>query len=300
MQTLHTIENLFKITYKPSDERNGVCLENISDTVLKFYFMDRKKSFNLYEPSSILKPFNWVSCFIDDIDVIDIYIYINDKFYVYEFNCKSDIKSVKKINEYAEFDFNLPITFIVGNMGGGTSIVAKLLRYKGIHLGDDCGEINMRKPHESMSFKMAVRPLLDDLNSSSDIKNNINQIFNLYNYKKDRINCVKLPNLSLVSIKISNIFTNCKFISIQKRQNNFTTTAEGNEFNNKHEIQILKQQRPLLEGNPIFHLDFDMFFTEYSYTNKVLKFLGSDNLIKSETEFNELKNKIQFDSRVLQ
>lgn len=296
MTELLKINNLFKIFYEDG-LKNSIGIENTSDSELRVFFIDKNNNFNLYD-SSFLKPFNWIKCFVDNVDLVNIYVSIKDTFYVYEFSVKS--KSFYKINEYNEFDFNLPITFIVGNMGGGTSIVAKLLRYKGIHLGDDCGEIHIRKPHESMSFKMSVRPLIDDINTSSDIRNNINQIFNLYNYKKDKINCVKLPNLSLVSIKICNIFTNCKFISVQKRQNNFTSTIEGNEFNKKHEIQVLKQQRPLLEGNPIFHLNFDLFFTEYDYTNKVLKFLGSDDLIKSETEFNELKNKIQFNSKVLQ
>jgi hypothetical protein len=54
-----------------------------------------------------------------------------------------------------------------------------------------------------------------------------------------------------------------------------------------------------LEGTPVFHLDFYKFFTEYTYFNKILKYIGSDNLLENEEHLEKIKEIIKFDNKVL-
>ena len=56
---------------------------------------------------------------------------------------------------------------------------------------------------------------------------------------------------------------------------------------------------PHLEGANIFHLDFELFFTDYHYTNKVIKYIGLESVITNEKQFNFIKNNIDFDPKVL-
>ena len=173
-----------------------------------------------------------------------------------------------------------------------------MLRYLGLHFGDDCGNITNRKSHESASITMIMKHINN--NTPTYVGRNLfNQIWGIYNYKEGKINCVKRPDVKDNTIKLGEIFPNLKIVSIIRTPNGFYSKEEGRKFHEQNEIDLLKHQRPLSEGTPVFNLDFYKFFTDYTYVNKLLRFLGSDNFLNNEKEFSELKELINFDKRVI-
>jgi len=72
-------------------------------------------------------------------------------------------------------------------------------------------------------------------------------------------------------------------------------SRESNEFNNKNDLEIYKEQQHPVEGNPILHMDWIKYFTDYRYANKILNFMGSD-IILNEDSFNQMLKGISFDN----
>ena len=218
--------------------------------------------------------------------------------HILSLNYEKNTPTVNKINHYQDFDYKKPINIFCGHEGGGTSIVIKLLRYLGLHFGDDCGLITNRKAHESISIASIITRINDELPTYVG-RHLFNQIWSVYGYKENLINCFKRPDMLNKTIKIGEIFPNSKIVSIMRTPNGFYSKEEGRKFHEKTEVELLKYQRPLVEGTPVFNLDFYKFFTDYTYVNKLLRFLGSDNFLNNEKEFSELKELINFDDRVL-
>lgn len=295
--------NLFKIFYDSSNKNSNIGIENLTNKDIRYYVIDLEENYNVYASNEYINPNSWSLTFPrsnrkkNKCKYVNIYIQCSDNNYVY-FCDLDDIHSIKKINMTIDFNYSLPFCFITGSPGGGTSVVVKLLRHLGVHFGDDCGNISIRKPHESISFKFALFSSVENLNKDN-LKHNFNQLLNVYNYRQNKVNCVKLPILNKYTIEISDLFTNSKFLSVVREKNNYFSTTEGREFNNTSNIDLMSMQRPLLEGSPIFHLNFDRFFTDYLYVNKVLKFLSVDKKLESNDELDILKNTIDFDSKVL-
>lgn len=293
--------NLFKVFYDSSNEESNLGIINSTDKNIRFHVIDLKENYNVYGTNEYINPNSWSLTFpkgkYKDCRYVNIYVQCYDNNYVY-FCDLDDVHSIKKINMSIDFNYSLPFCFVIGSQGGGTSIVTKLLRFLGVHFGDDCGDISIRKAHESISFKFALFSSVENLNKSN-LKRNFNQLLNVYNYRQDKVNCVKLPALNKYTIEISELFTNSKFISVIREKNNYFSTIEGEKFNNTSDIDLLSIQRPLIEGSPIFHLNFDRFFTDYLYVNKVLKFLSVDKKLESNDELEMLKNLVDFDSKVL-
>ena len=72
-------------------------------------------------------------------------------------------------------------------------------------------------------------------------------------------------------------------------------STEGEKFNNQNEYDIYKQQHPTIEGAPVFHLDWKKYFTDYTYVNKVLNYIGS-KIVLDEEKFNIMLKEINFDN----
>jgi len=292
---------LFKIFYDINNHNSNVGIYNLSDKVITYYVIDVYENYNVFGANESINPNSWIITFprkkYKKCECVYIYINACGNNYVYKYDL-DNINYIERINFNLDFNYSLPFYFITGSGGGGTSIVAKLLRYLDVHFGDDCGDKSIRKAHESISFKFALKSSLGDLNKQN-LKYNFNQLLNVYNYRQDRVNCVKLPILHKYTIEISDLFTNSKFISVVRKKNNYFSTIEGERFNNTSDIDLMAIQRPLFEGSPVFHLDFDRFFTDYIYVNKVLKFLSLDKKLMSNDELNMLKDLIDFDSKVL-
>jgi hypothetical protein len=294
---LHEEGSYFNIFY---DKNNPVQIgvQNKTTDVKMFYFLTLKKGFNLRTDND-LNPRAWKTVFNLDKEEMYVVVYYDYNVNIYSVKYNSEIPKIKRLNEYVDFDYSQPFNIFLGHTGGGTSVVVKMLRYLGLHFGDDAGPMENRKSHESAS----ITAIMKHINSETPIyiaRNLFNQIWNVYNYKENRINCIKKPNLLHKTIKLGEVFPNCKIVSIMRKPNGFFSKTEGKIFNEKSEIDLIHYQRPLVEGTPMFHLDFNKFFTDYNYVNKLLRFLGSDNFLNNEQELEQLKNKINFDNRVLQ
>jgi len=278
-------------------------ITNIDSDNLEVHFIDYDKNRGIYKCG--LNQQMWGLANIPT-DTKICYVYINNNnlsFSVYKITISDESYSIDKIDKIKNFNFNNPFVFVGGHTGGGTSIVVKALRTLGLYFGDDCGNIKNRKPHESIAIKLWVYSLSDDLTIHQEKKKFLD-IIGVYKYLENEINCFKVPgndtnNVSNKIIKLCNIIPNIKLLSVVRKQNNFYTTNEGKVFNTKSEDKVLLEQLFMLEGAPIFHVDFYKFFTDYNYFNKVLKYIGYPDLLQNQEQLEFIKQKISFDERVL-
>lgn len=290
---VHKESDLFSLFY---DEDNVLYNFGIISHVdnLKCMFIRNKDNYSLTGEVTLGMD-GWHLDFVDDIN---LYVYLDQKIFVYNIVEVNGIPSVSVLHSDTVFNYNNPITMFLGCEGGGTSIVVKLLRYLGIHFGDDCGEKTIRKPHESISMVVPLK-MIDENTPTFLCRELFNRVWSVYGYDENKINCTKLPHISDKLIKLGEVFPNIKFVSVIKKQTDFVSTEEGKKFLNLSESDVLKSQRPLIEGSPIFNLNFDKFFTDFNYVNKLLRFLGSTNFLSSEKDLNLLKKEIGFDNKVL-
>lgn len=296
MKIIHEEKNLFTIFYT-EDNTTGIGIHNTSkDIKLKFIF-NLKRGFNLRTDND-LNPIVWKTVYNLDYEDMLLSVLYEKKVLFYEITYIDEIPQIRVLDDYVNFDYSKPFNLFCGHEGGGTSIVVKMLRYLGLHFGDDCGPITNRKSHESASITAVIKHIDNDTPTYIG-RELFNQIWEIYNYKEGQINCVKKPNLKDKTIKLGEIFPNSKIVSIMRTPNGFYSNEEGRKFHEKTEVELLKYQRPLVEGTPVFNLDFYKFFTDHTYVNKLLRFLGSDNFLNNEKEFFELKELINFDERVL-
>lgn len=217
---------------------------------------------------------------------------IGSKLNIYDYNNGQLIKKEKKALPAEKYD--IPIICLTGHSGGGTSIVAKYFKALGFHLGDDSGKLEVRKTHESLSFRNFVNQILTQDNPQTD-ESLANTLFT-YNYQKANYNLFKVPDLENNrhmgnGVGLSRIFSNIKFISVIKNNQSAGYTPQSINFNQEDTDKVRKQQYPKVE-RPIFHLDYDLFFNDYNYVNKVLDFIGADNIDKEK--HNYILNLINF------
>lgn len=288
-------EKKFKVFYDSLNTKT-IGVENIGNHDIDFY-ISLKRGFNLRTDNN-LTPMTWKTVINRNKEDLYVIIYFNYRIYVYTIEYIDDMPTIKSINKTQDFDYTNPINIFLGHSGGGTSVVVKMLRYLGLHFGDDSGPKENRKAHESSSITTIIKHI-DNETPTYVCRDLFNQIWSEYNYKKDKVNCFKKPDIYDKTIKLGEVFPNCKIVSIMRKPNGFFSKTEGKKFNEKSEIDLIQYQRPLVEGTPMFHLDFNKFFTDYNYVNKLLRFLGSDNFLNNEQELEQLKNKINFDNRVL-
>jgi len=190
-----------------------------------------------------------------------------------------------------------PFTLVTGCSGGGTSIVVKSLRYLGVYFGADCGDFINRKTHESV----ALRVYLDQFISKGgrDVNNNfLSSALKVYKRKEDRVNAFKLTDLGYDNRleKITSTLNIERIISVVKgkvKQYN-ENSYEGARFNNLDQLEIFQQQFLPIEGKPVFHLDWNKYFSDYTYVNKVLNFLNVD-IVLDQDMFNRMLLAVEFD-----
>lgn len=269
---------------------------NIND--LKVWIINVNKNFCPL-PMNKLKENHWVSVKINYHDKWRVYIGTPDlEFFVFDLVFENGNFSFLKINDEQYYNFDNEICFIIGHSGGGTSIVSKALRYFDIHFGDDCGNIENRKSHESIAFRLFKLSFKPEF-SLFKLRQSFSTLANIYDYKTSQINCVKITDIEDYTTTLGEIFPKCKFISIVRKQNNFYTTNEGKRFNQNSEIEVLKKQFFVVEGQPMFHLKFEKFFSDFVYFNKVLQFLGTSSKLRNQSELENLKLAIEFDDNIL-
>lgn len=278
-------------------ENEHIIVINSSDSWIKVIYSDYFKNFSEY--TSTIDPNMYAA---SPYCGNEMRIYINesnDNLYSYKILKENDILTLQRIDSVDYYNFNNKITLVTGHSGGGTSIVVKALRFRGIYFGDDSGDINVRKTHEARGISTWLKSF-DDTKYISQEKLKFLQIANTYKYNEDKINAFKVPNISNNVIKLNEIFKNLKIISIVREQNNYYSTLEGEGFNLKPKEKVIQNQIFRVEGAPVFHLDFKKFFTDYKYINKVLTFLNCENLLEDEGELELLKKEIKFNDKVLE
>ena len=197
-------------------------------------------------------------------------------------------------------DFTKPFVCITGHSGGGTSIVAKSFKHLGINIGSDSGGFEQRKAFESVSMRAFVNGILS--RDTPVIRSNFAKALDSYEYDDSRINAFKITDLEdgqnmSNGIGLSKLFQNIKFISVVKQSKGTGKTPEGKKFNETPEIEIYRNQHPKVQA-PIFHLDWKRYFTDYTYVNEVLQFIGS-NVVLHQGDFDEMLKAINFETNLL-
>tara|TARA_Y100000389_G_C17409092_1_gene489790 strand:+ start:198 stop:1070 length:873 start_codon:yes stop_codon:yes gene_type:complete len=228
----------------------------------------------------------WI--YTDDKEIDTVYCGINDNtFYIWKYDA-INYKNTRLLNTFQKFNFQEdPFILFTGHTGSGTSIVVKFLRHLGVHFGDDCGNIQIRKPMESSSLRCWWW-FIESNHTINEKRQSFQSILGSYNYKSNKINAVKLLNDKPTNqvLKFGNIIPKTKIVSIIKKPKpTENTTIEGTTFNKKSRMDINKIQYPTVEGNPIFHLDWNRFFTEYEYCNKLLSYINLDFKFDNAEEF---------------
>ena len=190
-----------------------------------------------------------------------------------------------------------PFICIVGHQGSGTSIILKSLIHFGIHAGDDCGDFSNRKAHESVVLRMWNNYVRCGNYDKEIIKESFYNAMGTYNYQKGKINVFKDLHMG-DSIGLVNLLPNIKFISVIKHQHKNTLSPEGKKFSQADELEIFKTQNPQLEGQPIFHLDWNRYFLDIKYCEKLLNYIGLPIKL-NEHSFNTMLKAINFDNTKL-
>ena len=278
-------------------ELNIIKLNNLGSTSLFVSFIDNPRNWGIYKQE--LGKNQFCCCILNNEKDINVYLNEDGDLHCYHILINGGEYTIEKICGDDYFDFRKPLTMVTGHSGGGTSIVVKMLKYLGIHFGDDSGEFEVRKPHEAMGFKMWME-CIESHNSVTLLRKNFKQIAKTYSYKEGKVNAFKIPNISDKIIKVSEVFPNLKIISVVKKPSSIQTTNEGIEFKSKSDEERKKMQYFNVEGNPIFNIDFHKFFTDYQYVNKVLKFLDYELQLISQDDLEFLKKEINFNKKVLE
>lgn len=203
--------------------------------------------------------------------------------YVYLFDGKEK-KMIRPNKSSLTFSSVKNPIIVTGHTGGGTSILFKFLVSRGLYRGIDNGNFNRRKPLESPIFRVILNSINDHntlesvLNNTDMLTNsvraNISDYFDIFwgNEPYDLTWGFKKPSLGISSIIISNVFPDAKVVSVSKGQDGPHTTKEGSDFARAHITDVIYQQRPLLEGNRVFHVTYEKFFEDYHYANKLLRY----------------------------
>ena len=140
-KVLHKEGDLFTI-FTSKEDKKIIGTHNHQNSELKTLYFDLKKNSSV-DIMRLIGINGWTVCVNRNFDNLLIFVLIND--YPYYFLTDYDNNrnvSIKKLNQYIDFNYNNELIFFTGSGGGGTSIVVKLLRFMGVYFGNDCGDIN--------------------------------------------------------------------------------------------------------------------------------------------------------------
>ncbi len=306
-----------KIKIEKTDNIIDVC--NLSEESVKIEFFTVRLNFAHYvclmdKDQNVFIDLNvntWKYCKKDDT----IIIIASDKQSVILYKTQRDGDLVVEISNTKNIDIenilNSPVVIITGHSGGGTSIVTKLLISRGLIVGLDTGSFNMRRPHESILFR-AICNRIESNYTINEIYTNYNEIADTV--KNDIIRNFEFfwpdwyPNNNLIwgfkqtdmynsSIVLSRLFNNATFLTIIKNNDkeNRERSPQGIRFENASIEQVMKYQRPIIEGARVFNIDYERFFTDYNYTNRILLYIKL-RLFYSNNDYINCLKEIKFDS----
>lgn len=275
--------NGVKSLYVLNNTPNPIQVEAYNEKVNRGHVLNGPLQPNHYYHLDIIK-FN-----IQSFSVIDS----NGKLLCFNINGE-DIEPVESVSKSIVNRFS-PFIHVTGHQGSGTSVLLKSFRYFGAHTGDDSGDFSNRKAHESVNIRLLFNYGLKEQICSLDVlEESFQQVMGKYKYKNGRINIIKNLHIENYSQKIVNLFPNLKFISVVKHKEKQGISAEGKIFNQTDDIEILKTQNPPLEGQPMFHVDWNEYFTNINYAQKVLNYVGF-NIELTKDIFDSMLREINFD-----
>jgi len=293
------VENLRHVI-KINTEDHWIRVDNWYNELIKVEFIDLSTNFCIYQSSNIKTSFS----VCDYQNSKKVRIYIREHFtggidlHVYDVIFYDDTYELIKLEKDNSFDFDGEFVLINGFAGGGTSIITKFFKSMGINAGNDSGPLILRKTHEAYGVKLWIGGLDSNLPINHH-KQNFLKISKTYGFQSENVNIIKVPESHLIIDQLLQIFPNLKILSVIKKPTSYSVTTEGERFNQQSELEIYKVQYPHVEGGSIFHIDFVKFFTDFHYTNKVLKYLGWNEPIKNQGQFDFIKKQIDFNSQVL-
>jgi len=227
--------------------------------------------------------------------------------------------SIKKINLvkndiYKKMEKD-PI-LIGGLIGGGTSYIAKLLRYSGMFLGNDCGKITSRKSHESFLFKDMEKIITDTYIEDIDkYKDNIdrsvksdyvynefikNMEFRFSSYignieNTNKIWGFKFPANTMLSKFYQRLWKNLKIITIHRDYSDFKPSNNGNIIGTGYFFKSIAKDKEYVDKwldtshikkDNQYHINFKKICTDYCYYNDLLDWIGLNKI--TEEEYNKL------------
>ena len=290
----------FRHVIEINTEDHWIRVYNWYNELLKVEFIDVPTNSCLYQSLNIKTGFS--ICNYQNSKKIRIYI--REHFtggidlHVYDVIFYDDTYELLKLKKDDSFDFDAELVLINGFAGGGTSIITKFFKSMGMNAGDDSGHLSLRKPHEAYGVKLWMNGLDSNLPINHH-KQNFLKISKTYGFQNGNVNIVKLPESHVLIDQLLEIFPNLKILSVVKKPTNYFVTTEGERFHQQSELDIYKVQYPHVEGGSIFHVDFIKFFTDFHYTNKVLKYVGWNEPIKKQEQFDFIKKQIDFNPQVL-
>jgi len=242
-----------------------------------------------------------------------------DVIYDKNFNCFYKINRTR--NKDILNNVKSPL-IITGAPGGGTSYIAKILKYRGLHFGTDSGKISSRKPHESITFKDIRNHLCfhtenfttwfteEDLIKKIDIVRKSPSFYSLqfkelleYKFKifwgnasynsmwgwKDPMSSITLPIWN-------NIFPKAKLMIITRSKENLSKNIfdlEGDWFRNKASDRVLyhyiKPDISNFSKEDVFYCHFDNVVKDIDSMNEMFSWIGVDTLKNKDEFINILK-----------
>ncbi len=253
---------------------------------------------------------------------VDI-VYDNIKDEFYRINTVRDTKILNKVR---------PPILIAGSVGGGTSYIAKILKYCGLYFGTDSGIVENRKHHESVTFS-TMRDMLGfykhtiiDWGQSQEgmktIQKQLKDRFNFYhiqfknqleykfsnfwgNAPTDCIWAFKNPSISLTLPLWKSIFPKSKLIIIKRNKEKISKNmfdVQGDWFRNEENENIINcYYNPDVSNfskDDIFYCDFNKITTERKSMNELLQWIGLDFNLQTKKDFSNLLQLTGYEGRI--
>lgn len=243
------------------------------------------------------------------IDIV--YDKIKDKFYRI-----NETKDEEILNNIIR-----PPIVIVGSPGGGTSYIAKLLKYRGLYCGTDSGNMSLRKNHEPITFtsfndlirfydgeyelwyteeelqrkqeRIKKTPFLYSLLFKNHMKYKFKNFWG--NAPFDSIWGWKDPLCSITLPIWHNIFPQARLMIVTRTQEKLSKSMvdiEGNWFRKAPDYVLRYYLKPDISNfsqDDVFYCDFHKVVKDMNSMNEMLSWIGLETLDSKDEYINFLK-----------
>lgn len=289
-------------------------------------FYDHNKSNSIYDSSIVNN--QWCATDINNIDILIRVVSSHGLLIMVKYDFLNNVLSLVEDCDCEDVLLKVREPVIIcGNIGGGTSFISKLLRFRGLFMGDDCGNVDNRKNHESKLFSSLasivfervgfeqnrkieindrdIKLVIEHIENNSDyyaeifkkhicskinyfFGNNVNNLNNLWGWKS--------PYNGLFIPIFNKIFPKAKIVGIVKNKNEeeISLSAEGEWFNKKstdfvRSVFSIEGER----GGNVRRFNFEDITSNSKCFNELCEWIGLESC--SEEEYNVLLCKAGFE-----